>query len=389
MGLRSWGSVTFASLAVLAFVVTGCGSDNSSASSGSGNSASSGSSSSSSSGSNGQAEAQKLVPQLEKTTGVKWPQPTESFKPGTGKVAIISCGNVGINCLEGSKEAQVAAKAMGWTPSPIFDGQFTPAKQAGYVQQAIQQKYDGIVLVSIDANSIKAAVDAANKANIPVACVMCANAGFSGKVMDVSTGGYSDGEAIGTWAAANSKAGSKIVAFDDKSFPIVAVRRQNAMAKLSQYCPTCQIEKTDFPTTDLSKPGPPTFTALLSSHPSGSMSIVMAPYDPMAIPAAKTATQQGRTDFQMSGYDASPEYLQLIAKGGSPAAATAAVPFPYCAWGAVDQVARVHAGKQPWKSDRLPAVLVTKDNATQFGKFGFFTPDFDYQAMFKKLWGQS
>jgi ribose transport system substrate-binding protein len=379
--MRSRGfAALVSSLAMLVFAV-GCGSDKKS-------SGSSGGGDTSAQAKSGKADAGAAVAKFQQTTGIKWPQPTEAFDPGTGKVAIISCGNAGINCLQGSKDAQAAAKAMGWTPSPIFDGEFTPAKQAGFVQQAIQQKYDAIILVSMDANSIKAAIDAAVKAKIPIACVMCVNPDFAGDVVDVSTGGVAEGEAIGSWVAANAGKG-KILGFDDKSFPIVAERRANAIAKINEYCPDCTVEKLDFPTSDLSKAGAPTFTAALNANPPGTLDIVMAPYDPAAIPFAKAAEQQGRTDFKMTGYDASPDYLELIKKGTGGAAATTAVPFPYCSWGAMDQVARIKAGKAPWESNRLPSVLVTKENADGFGKFGFLTPDFDYQAKFKQLWGKA
>jgi ribose transport system substrate-binding protein len=387
MGLRPRGfAATAAILSALVFAV-GCGSSSSSTSSLSSGGSSSSSSSSGSSNS-GQKQAQAEVQKYSKTAGVKFPQPTESFKPGTGKVAVISCGNAGINCLQGSKDAQTAAKAMGWTPSPIFDGQFTPAKQAGFVQQAVQQGYDGIVLVSIDANSIKAAIDAAAAKKIPIACVMCVNPAFKGKVVDVSTGGIAEGQAIGSWIGANAKSGAHILGYDDKSFPIVHVRRQNAEQAIKKYCPSCKVTESDFPTTDLSKPGSPTFSAALKANPPGTLQFVMAPYDPAAIPMSKVAEQQGRTDFKMTGYDASPDYVALIKKGGVPAATTAA-PFPYASWGAVDQVARIKAGKQPWVSTRLPVSLVTQANANQFTGAFFSPKDFDYKSMFLKLWGKS
>ncbi len=382
MGLRNRGSVALAWLAVLAFAATGCGSDDQSSDKGS-------TASKPVSTSSGKDEATAKAAELQKTTGIDWPQPTESFDPGTGKVAIISCGNVGINCLQGAKDAVAAAKAMGWTPSPIFDGEFTPAKQAGFVQQAIQEKYDGIIIVSMDANSIKAAVDAASAAKIPIACAMCANEGFEGKVVDVTTGGVTDGEAVGTWIASQAEPGAKIVGFDDKTFPIVRVRLSNAIKRINEYCPDCEVEELDFPTSDLTKPGLPTFSAMLSSHPEGQVDFVMPPYDPMSIPAAKVAVQQGRNDFKLTGYDASPEYLTLIKSGTGTAAATAAVPYTYTVWGAMDQVARMKAGMDTWESDRLPAVLVTADNADEFGKFGFLNPpDFDYKAKLQELWGK-
>jgi ABC-type sugar transport system substrate-binding protein len=382
MVVRPRGIAAVAASLAMLVSVAGCGGDDETSSDSGGGSAST------SQADSGKAKAQQDVKQFEQTTGIEWPQPTEKFDPGTGKVAVISCGNAGINCLQGSKDAVAAAKAMGWTPSPIFDGEFTPAKQAGFVQQAIQQKYDGIILSSIDANSIKAAVDAAAEADIPIACIMCVNPDFEGKVMDVSTGGVAEGEAVGTWVAANAGEG-KIIGFDDKSFPIVAERRANAIKKIKEYCPDCEVEEMDFPTSDLTKAGSPTFTAALNANPAGTLSVVMPPYDPAAIPFAKAAAQQGRDDFKMTGYDASPDYLTLIKDGTGGAAATTAVPFPYGAWGAMDQVARAKAGKEPWESNRMPSVLVTKENADSFGEFGFLEPDFDYKAKFQELWGQS
>ena len=96
-----------------------------------------------------------------------------------------------------------------------------------------------------------------------------------------------------------------------------------------------------------------------------------------------------RDQAKQYGYDASPDYLTMIKDGTGGAAATTAVPFPYDAWGAMDQVARAKAGKEPWESDRMPSVLVTKENADSFGEFGFLEPDFDYKAKFQELWGQS
>jgi ribose transport system substrate-binding protein len=374
-----------ASLAMMVFVV-GCGGDDEeSSSSGSG-----GTTTQESTDGSGKAAAEEALAQYTDPTALQWPQPEEAFDPGTGKVAVISCGNAGINCLQGSKDVQAAAKAIGWEASPIFDGEFNPAKQAGFVQQAVQQKYDAIVMVSMDANSIKAAVDEAVAAKIPIACVMCVNPEFEGDVIDTSTGGVAEGEALGTWIGANAEPGAKIIAFDDKSFPIVAARRSNAIAKIEEYCPDCEIEEMDFPTTDLAEAGAPTFTAALSANPAGSLDFVMPPYDPAAIPFAKAAEQQGRDDFQMTGYDASPEYLTMIKEGTGGAAATTAVPFPYGSWAAMDQVARIKAGLEPWAdSNKLPSMLVTADNADDFGEFGFLTPEFDFKAQFQELWGSN
>jgi len=366
-----------AALMLSLFAVACGGSDDSSDSGDSGN------------GGGGSVEAaQKMVDKLMDPTQAEFPKPTEAFDPGKGRVAVISCGNAGINCKDGSEDATDAAKAMGWTPSPVFDGEFNPAKQAGYIRQAIQEKYDAIVLVSIDAKSIKAAVDAAAKANIPVTCVMCSNPGMENVVTDVTTGGTADGEAIGYWTAADSGGEGKVIAFDDASFPIVNVRVNAAKEILAENCPDCEVEVKDIATTELTEPGPPTWTATLTANPPGSFKYAWSAYDPFAIPMTKTAEQQGRDDIKITGYDASPDFVELIKQGGD-AAATTAAPFEYAAWGAVDQAARKVVGAPEWDGTELPVMLVTKDNADDPAlEAGFFNPPFDYKAEFKELWGK-
>lgn len=370
----------FAALMLSAFVVAGCGGSDDSSSS---------DTSSADSGSGSVENAQKMVDKLMDPKQAEFPKPTESFDPGKGKVAVISCGNAGINCKDGSEDATDAAKAMGWTSSPVFDGEFNPAKQAGFVRQAIQEKYDAIVLVSIDVNSIKAAVQAAADADIPVTCVMCSNPGLEDIVTDVTTGGTADGEAIGYWTVADSKGSAKVIGFDDASFPIVKKRVDAATAVVNENCSDCTVEVKDIATTELTEPGPPTWTATLTANPPGSFDYAWSAYDPFAIPMTKTAEQQGRDDIKISGYDASPDFVELIKQGG-PAAATTAAPFEYAAWGAVDEAARAVAGVDQWDGTKLPVMLVTAENADDPAlEAGFFNPPFDYKADFQKMWGQS
>ncbi|MBS1842839.1 MAG: substrate-binding domain-containing protein [Actinobacteria bacterium] len=380
-------------LMLIALVAAGCGGGGSSSSNSTSSSGEGTTENASAEGAGGSeeadlAQAKEKVTEFEKLEGVEWPKPTEPFDPGTGKIAIISCGNAGTNCLNSAKEAETAVKAMGWTPSPVFDGEFSPAKQAGYVQQAVQEGYDGIVLVSIDAESIKSAVDAAAAKGVPITCVLCVNPSFKGKVVDVTTGGVAEGEAIGDWIAAESGGEGSVLIYNDKSFPIIAVRESNLEKQLTTLCPGCEIENAEFPTTDLEKPGSPTFEAALAANPAGTLDYVVSPYDPAAIPMVKAAEQEGRTELKITGWDATPEFIELIAQGNELAAVDNATPFPYATWGAVDQIGRMHAGLEPWKSDRLPIALVTKNNVDQILKTGgyFRPPDFDFEAMFKELW---
>ena len=118
---------------------------------------------------------------------------------------------------------------------------------------------------------------------------------------------------------------------------------------LKEYCPDCTYSQEDFPTTDLAKPGPPTWNGFLSANPPGKVQLVAGPYDFMSLPAAKTTQQAGRDDPLITGFDAYSEFVKAIETADPPtAAATIAAPFEYCAWAAMDNVARVVAGDEPW-----------------------------------------
>lgn len=336
----------------------------------------------------GLEEAQTESARYQDTAGLVYPEPPGASDPGTGRVAIISCGQVGIGCQQMSAFAVEAAKAAGWEPSEVFDGLFDPSVQAKFVQQAINEKYDAIILASIDAASISAAIDAANAANIPVACITCENPGFEGKVLDATPGGYDGGRALSAYVTTILNGKGNVVGFDDKSFPIVGARMQGLKEGLAEFCPDCTYSQLDFPTSDLSQPGPPTWTGFLSANPEGTVDFVAGPYDFMSLPAAKTSAQAGRTTPLIGGFDAYSEFVKAIETGDPPTAVvTVAAPFEYNAWSAMDLVARAKAGAELWDATKMPSALVTKENAAQF-KDGYLSPPFKVADFYKKLWGK-
>jgi ABC-type sugar transport system substrate-binding protein len=389
MKLRQRGRY-LAPLAVLVLLVTAaCGSSDSSTAEPETDTGSESSSSSGDPADDPMAAATEALAGFTNTDGLQYPEPPGAFDPGSHKVAIISCGQTGIGCQQMSEFAQNAAAAAGWEASPTFDGKFDPNQQAAYVQQALNQGYDAIILASIDAKSIQAAIDAANAADVPVACIMCENAGMEEQVMDATTGGYNGGLALSTFVTVAVGGKGNIVGFDDKSFPIVAARMTGLQDGLKEYCPDCTYSQEDFPTTDLAKPGPPTWNGFLSANPPGKVQLVAGPYDFMSLPAAKTTQQAGRDDPLITGFDAYSEFVKAIETADPPtAAATIAAPFEYCAWAAMDNVARVVAGEDTWDMSKLPVAVVDKDNASEFSD-GYLKPPFSVPDMFTELWGTS
>lgn len=336
----------------------------------------------------GLAQARTEEARFQDVAGLVYPEPPGANDPGTGRVAIISCGQTGIGCQQMSQFAVEAALAAGWEPSEVFDGLFDPSVQAQYVQQAINDGYDAIILASIDASSISAAIDAANDANIPVACITCENPGLEEKVMDSGPPGVEGGIALATWVTATFEGEANVVGVDDKSFPIVASRMNGLQEGLAKYCPECTYSQIDFPTSELAEPGPPTWTGFLSANPEGTVDFVAGPYDFFSLPAAKTSEQAGRTTPLIGGFDAYSEFVTAIETGNPPTAAvTVAAPFEYNAWSAMDLVARAKTGGEMWNANTMPSALVTKENASQFSQ-GYLSPPFNVAEFYAAIWGR-
>jgi ribose transport system substrate-binding protein len=381
MGKSKWAYVLALPAVLLASVAAGCGSSGTDQSAG----ASPGTNASAGGDSKVLAQAAKTV-ETAMTGSGEFPKPTESFDPGNGKLAIIPCGLAGKECADGAKVAVEATKAMGWTPSPIFDGEFNPQKQAGFVDQAVQQSYDGIVLVSIDVNSIKAAVDRALAKKIPIACIMCYSVGYEDKLFDPRVDFAAEGELQAWWLIHRSKGKGKILIFEDKAYPATIVRTDAVEKVIKENCPDCSLKRVSFPTTDLQKPGPPSFTAALSANPKGTLTDIVDPYDVPAQAMLKTLEQSGRSEVTLDGWDGGHEMVAALAAKNPHAGATTGIPWDYASWAGVDLVARAKAGKEPWKGyDTLPDVLITSDNAAKY-EGEFYGPAEDIKSIFEQVW---
>jgi ribose transport system substrate-binding protein len=389
--LRSARAVTaLVVLAVVAVVIAGCGSSSSSHSSSSSSASTSSATGTSSSG-GGSADAQAFVKAHSSLSGLKYPEPpNKPYKAGTGTIAVLACATSGAGCLAQSDAAVQAIEAAGWKALPIGNGNFTPSTQAGLIQQYVQQHVDGIVIASVGLSSVKTAVDAALAAHIPVSCEFCTPTpgfGVNGPVSLVSTNGTTTGHYIGTYIAANSKPGTQILQFRDAAFPIMVERANAVEASIKQYCPSCKYSQEGIATAALTQPGPPYFTAALSAHPG--LSWAFAASDTYNIPAVKTAAEQG-SNVQMAGSDATPAFLEQMIQYPKIARATVFNPFAYAGWAAVDEVMRQDRGLKQWDAYNLPQAYIDTPQEAKLaltgGTIGYSSPDFNYKAMFKRLW---
>jgi ABC-type sugar transport system substrate-binding protein len=307
----------------------------------------------------------------------------------------MACGFAALVCAEQANYAVEAVKAMGWDSSPAFDGQFSPQVQAGFVDRAVQQKLDGIILVSVDVNGIKASIDRAIAAGMPILCTACVSGSYNGKgVTDVTVDFANQGE-IAAWKVLADKGGdAKVVTSYDPAFSSSVDRTTGFTKVMKDNCPACSFEALKFPSVDITKPGPPQYTSMLSSNPKDKINHFQATYDGLATAAAKTNKSINRTDLTVGGYDGSPEALRAMISQNPPVEFTVAEPYTYLQWAATDLLGRMKAGVELWKgADKMPNTLITKDNAQKFldgnpAPSAFPAPNGDWQGNFKKLWGK-
>ncbi len=379
--LHAAPAVCAAAIATVGLIVSGCGGKSTTATVAA-------ASVNSGNGAAATAKARQMVASFS-APATSWPAPPGPIKPGAGRLAILSCGQAGADCNAASKDAVEAIRAAGWTPSAVFDGQFSPQAQAAAIQTAVNQGYNGIVIIATDVNSIKGAVDNAIAKHVAISCVLCYSGAYRGKGVDDATPDfYKEGVKLG-WALIERSGGKgKILAFDDAAYPQVGQRLGTAKQTLVANCPNCSWQQETIPTTDLTKPGPPTFTAALAAHPEGTMSDVVAPYDLFSVPMAKTLQQAGRSDVTVSGFDATAEMLQAMSTGQLPVGVTVGSPYEYATWSAVDLAIRRVRNLPSWSATDLPSILITKANAGQYvGRY--YGPSYDFKAKFKALWGRS
>jgi ribose transport system substrate-binding protein len=331
------------------------------------------------------AKAKKEIEAHESLAEPNMPKPPSgTYDPGVHKVAIISCGQAAPACAAQSQYTEEAAKAIGWEPSPILDPEFSAGKITAFINQAITEGYEAIVYASANPFTSASATHAAEKAGLAqVAFNSPADPAFP-QVPSVLPSTEERGNLVADWIIASSDGEpGTIQIFSDQAYE--QVQQQLAgVREVLETCSACEFEETQVTTAELTKPGPPYFTAALAQHPD--TSYFVAPYDSAAIPMGKTVADQGLSDIKVTGFDGAPEAIQQISAGKG-MSMTVTSPFEYAAWVSVDMAARILAGAKTWDAEQLPNRVVTADDVSQFEEF-WKVEDFDFKSMFEKSWGK-
>lgn len=309
----------------------------------------------------------------------------EPFKPGQAKAMVISCGQASAVCVEFTRGAVEAAKAAGWTVPPIKDAEFASDKVAGFVNEAVNQNYNVIIYAGANANDVVSAVKRAAAAGIvQVGYNTPSEDAIKDDVIPITPDYQMRGSLIADWVISKSKCtGEPVHLFEDPAYASTMAQLAATKSRLAECGASLEVKTKKVATTDLSKPGPPFWTAELAQNPRGKMPFVISPYDTMAAPMARTTADQKRDDIALTGIDGTPEVVGMIQKGTI--AMTVTSPWEYMAYVSVDLAARKLTGQPLYDATKITGRAIVQENADAFTNY-WVPKDVDYKSAFAKRW---
>jgi ABC-type sugar transport system substrate-binding protein len=312
------------------------------------------------------------------------PTTSVAVKPGT-RIAIVVSSLASPQAVQFANAIKAAAADAKWT-ADVYGGNYSVNDESALISQAVQQKYNGIVLAGISPSTVPSPIAAAQAAGIPIVN-MFGYGDTNNGVTDVGTDPVRAGEEVGKWIIVDSAGKAKVAVFTlppGGAASVVINAYQNSLADALSQCSGCQLIKDTLDVTDATAPGTPRYIAFLNSHPKGSVGYVASGFETGMINYAKADQQLGRTEIKTVGGVASSDagVAAIIAKTGPVVAPS--VPLTFISLCIIDTLARRIAG-QTVHSILVPAPLITAANASQFPN-GVFTPATDYTRAFQKLW---
>ena len=253
---------------------------------------------------------------------------------------------------------QDQAKKRGWKTN-VVDTKGDIGQLASRMEDVISAKVNAIVIVSTDPNQLKAQIQSANAARIPVFGL---DSGYiSGMAMNATSDNAAMGKTITTllFKAMNGK--GNLVVLTYRPHPGVLKRTQALDAALKKY-PDIHVVTEQ----QVQVPGPiensrqQMENILLANPGKGAITAVWTGWDEPAIGAAQAIQAAGRTGIKVIGIDGTSQAIDLIQKG-SPIIATLKQNFPQMAVLVAQQIERVFNGR-PVSATELyaPASLVTR-----------------------------
>jgi ribose transport system substrate-binding protein len=311
---------------------------------------------------------------------------------------------IGLNSLSAANSAQAmkeAASKLGWKVT-VWDGKFDPDQWLAGIRQAVLADADGIWLYAIDCPSVKAALESAKRAHIPVVLAQAADCGSGEKALATHVEGYSGAFEEGSvtakpspftnfsrswgapgawWLIANTDAKVKVIEIYEDDFQATLLNQQG-FDEVMKLCTTCEV--VDRVTFTGSQIGPTlqqkTQQALLQ-HPEATA--VYGNYDTGVTGGIAAAVRASGRELMLIGGEGFPANMELVREGVQ--SAGTGYDAAWEGWAGVDDFVRIFAHQKPRVSSGLGVTLYDREHNLPPSGQGFETK-VPYQQAYLKAW---
>ncbi|HNY67373.1 MAG TPA: substrate-binding domain-containing protein [Bacillota bacterium] len=261
-------------------------------------------------------------------------------------------------------------KAKGWKVINA-DAKGSWPSLADQIENYVQMKVDAIVVAMSDLPSIKAAINAANKAKIPVISIDSGVA--EGVIADITTDNFVMGSKISSFMMDRLNHKGNIIVFKFSEHHGTR-KRGRALDMVLTENPEVKVLAThNLPPAGFMQDAQAKMETYITQY-GDKIDAVWCPWDgpAMAVTMALQASKIGRNKCFVTGVDGEQESFDLI-RGGSPFVATVAQPFELMAKAAIDLIDDIVVkGKAidkavPTSTIYVDAPLVTPSNVPAKG----------------------
>jgi ribose transport system substrate-binding protein len=317
--------------------------------------------------------------------------------PPKGKnVWVISTGQAIEAAVNVSKGMEEAGRALDWDVT-VFDGRFDSTRQLAGIEQALADEAEGIVLVYIDCPPIKAALQQAKAAGVPVVGIQSQECEPALENHVIRYGDHRDfatylshgfGGTQAKWVIAKTKGEAKTIVTAETDLYSTRVTYDPGITAEFAKCESCEIVDTvEFVGSELGPPLQQKIEQSLNQHPEANSFI--AAYDAVMTAGGGAAALRasGRLDdLEVMGGEGSKPGIELIHDRAGVDACTG-TPTGWEGYAAMMSLARIFAGQDPERGDSGigEQVCDTDHNLPPKGE-GYQAP-IDYVAAYRELWG--
>jgi ABC-type sugar transport system substrate-binding protein len=327
-----------------------------------------------------QQGAEKAMAPVSKFTG-----PTEGPKAQAGKkVMFLACGFEAEGCNLPAKAAEEAGDALGWDMT-LVDGKFDPRIFSRAIQEAIDDKVDGIIIDAISVEAIAEPIKRARAAGIVVGSYDSANTpSKDGVSYEVIADPKAQGKAMSDYMIWKTEGKARPFLLDAPEFKGPSTWL-NAAGKGFEDCSSCKVvDRQNFVAGDAATRLPQLSLSTARQNPD--MNVLVASYDAAMLQTIPSLEQAGLLkNIKVGTFNGVSPALQFVRDGKL--SATVGGAMAWGAWAAMDNMNRVLAGQEAVEQN-VPIRLITAENIDSIAPGGPWDGDVDFRAAYKTIWGR-